>query len=92
MTVDTMQPEIRCKECGSDDVYSYEASTKTVTSAFMNARSPSLLKLLGFHRRSEVYNDSFRDREKSFILLKGKHYCPRCKDIELTFKPGYMFD
>ena len=88
-SVDVLKKRPKCTECGSKDIKSYEAITKELPK---DVRLPSFLTE-GYHKREDVQmEDSCHQLDKTFVLLKGNHYCPRCKENSLMFQITYFFD
>ena len=88
-SVDVFKKKPKCTECGSKDIKSYEAITKELPK---DVRLPSFLTN-GYHKREDVQVENFcYSLDKTFVLLKGKHYCPRCKENSLMFPITCFFD
>lgn len=90
-SVDIFKEVYECKHCNGADVHSYESITKVVKYNFLERFSDETLTKYGYHRRSQEYT-SWYGRTKNHVLMRGKHYCPNCKESNLTFKITMMFD
>jgi DNA-directed RNA polymerase subunit RPC12/RpoP len=81
VTVDeSANDEPLCPDCGSSNVVSYVAKSKTAISRH-DKLTEEELKVLGLHKREEVAAFDFPDS-----LLKSGNYCPYCKSMNLKFK------
>jgi hypothetical protein len=55
-SVDVLSPSLVCKECGSTEIHSYEAFTKTLShKSLLNKLPAEVLKSVGHHRSDAVH-------------------------------------
>ena len=93
-SVDLLGNNYTCYECGSDQIHSYAAPTKTLSyDSIFNRLSTELLKSAGYHRADVVHEESHcYSLRKSFVFLRGNHYCPRCKENSMRFFTSMLYD
>lgn len=91
VSVDIFKEEHLCPTCKSHDVHTYEAQTTRLKNEAHEQLSDVHLERLGLHRRSDE-QDSWYGKDKSHILLRGPHYCPKCEKNSLKFFTEIMFD
>lgn len=93
-SVDMLGEEIKCAECGSPEIYSYAAPTKTLAyNSLLNRLPLEMLKKAGYHKSEAVHDESFcYPIKKSFPFLRGNHFCPRCKEQSMTFFTSMLYD
>lgn len=94
ISVDVLSQSQSCSECGSDDVHSYEALTKTLSYKSLLNRLPNeVLKTAGYHRSDVVQEETFcYPLKKTFVFLRGNHYCPKCKVNSMRFFTSMFYD
>jgi rRNA maturation endonuclease Nob1 len=94
ISIDKLSDDISCKICGSADVVSYESETKTLgVYSFFNRFSSELLRFFGYHKQDVVFHESFCYRlNKSFVIMHGDQYCPRCGESNLKFYVSALYD
>jgi predicted RNA-binding Zn-ribbon protein involved in translation (DUF1610 family) len=94
ISIDMLGSSQGCPNCGSKDIHSYQAATKTLSyDSLLNRLPTDLLRKAGYHRASEVHDESFcYPIKKHFPLLRGFHHCPQCKDQSMAFFTSMLFD
>jgi ribosomal protein L37AE/L43A len=94
ISVDVLSDSQICSECGSDDIHSYAASTKTLSYKSLLSRFPTeVLKAAGYHRSDVVHEETFcYPLRKTFVFLRGDHYCPKCKKSTMRFFTSMLYD
>lgn len=94
ISVDVLSDSQICSECGSDDIHSYAASTKTLSyKSLLNRLPTEVLKAAGYHRSDVVHDESFcYPLKKTFVFLRGDHYCPKCKNNTMRFFTSMLYD
>jgi RNA polymerase subunit RPABC4/transcription elongation factor Spt4 len=86
VTVDeSANDEPLCPDCGSSDVVSYVAKSKTATSRHDNLTGEEL-KILCLHKRKDEAAFNYPDS-----LLKSGNFCPNCKTMSLRFNANGSF-
>ena len=89
-SVDVLKKKPKCTECGSKDIKSYEAITKELPD---DVSGLPYFMMKDYHKREDVQVENFcHQLDKTFVLLKGNHYCPRCKENSLIFKTTVYCD
>ena len=94
ISVDLLSESQTCKVCGSGDVHSYEALTKTLSDdSFLKKLPTNFLLKIGYHRLDAVQEETFcYPLKKTFVLLRGNHFCPKCKNQSMRFFTSMLFD
>ena len=89
-SVNVLKKKPKCTECGSKDIKSYEAITKELPD---DVSGLPYFMMKDYHKREDVQVENFcHQLDKTFVLLKGNHYCPRCKENSLMFHITWFFD
>ena len=89
-SVDVLKKNPKCAECGSEDIKSYEAITKELPD---DVSGLPYFMMKDYHKPEDVQEEDFcYPLDKTFVLLKGNHYCPRCKENSLIFKTTVYCD
>ncbi len=93
-TIDMLNETKACSECGSANIHSYEALTRTLPYSSIIAYLPiSLLRFLGFHRANVMREEAYCYRlNKTFIFLQGDRFCPKCKENSMQFLTTVLYD
>ena len=93
-SIDILSDSQLCNECGSADVHSYEAPTRTLSyKSLLNKLPTEILRKAGYHRSEEVHEETFcYPINKRFVFLRKPHFCPRCKENSLHFFTSMLFD
>jgi predicted Zn-ribbon and HTH transcriptional regulator len=91
VSVDIFKDKQTCPKCKSEDVHTYEAQTTRLKNEVHEQLSDLHLERLGLHRRTDE-QDSWYGKDKSHILLRGPHRCPKCQMQLLKFFTELMFD
>ena len=94
ISVDLLSKSKTCKFCASDDVHSFEATSKTISSkSLLNKLPPNFLLKIGYHSSELVHEEIFcYPLNKKFVLLRGNHYCPKCKHQSMHFFTSMLYD
>ncbi len=94
ISVDLLSESQICTECGSDDVHSYAASTKTLSyKSLLNRLPTEVLRAAGYHRSEVVHEETFcYPLKKWFVFLRGDHFCPKCKNQSMRFFTSMLYD
>lgn len=94
ITVDILQKKYSCTDCGSSDIHSYAALTKTIPSdSEQNSWPDAHLAKLGFHKRKLVEDETYcATLDKDFVLFRFKNHCPVCNLNSLTFTISADYD
>ena len=91
ISIDIFKEQNNCSECGSEDIHSYESSTKRSKYKIFEKFSNSALKKLGLHRLVDEQFCWFSNTE-SHAILSGNHYCPKCHVNSMNFITELIFD
>ena len=93
-SVEMLADEKKCSNCSGTNIQSYEADTKTLSyKSLLNRLPTELLAKTGYHRTDIVHEESFcYPLKKTFVLTRGMHYCPRCKEFGMTFFTSMLYD
>ena len=93
-SVDLLSQPLICKECGSTEIHSYAALTKTLSYNSLLTRLPTkVLKTAGYHTSDVVQEETFCfSLKKTFVLLRGDHHCPQCKSNSMQFVTSMLYD
>lgn len=94
ISVDVLSESQICTECGSDDVHSYAAPTKTLSyKSLLNRLPTEVLRAAGYHRSEVVQEETFcYPLKKRFVFLRGDHFCPKCKNQSMRFFTSMLYD
>jgi len=93
-SVDVLSQPLICKECGSTEIHSYAALTKTLSYNSLLTRLPTkVLKTAGYHTSDVVLEETFcHPLKKTFVFLRGDHHCPKCKQNSMRFFTSMLYD
>jgi len=93
-SIDMLSSDCKCAECGSDQIHSYAASTKTLSyKSLLNRLPTEVLKTAGYHRSDVVHEETFCfPLKKTFVFLRADHYCPKCKNNTMRFFTSMLYD
>ena len=93
-SVDVLSQPLICKECGSIEIHSYEALTKTLPyKSLLNRLPAAVLETAGYHRSDAVHEETFcYPLKKTFVLLREDHHCPKCKENSMRFVTSIRYD
>jgi len=93
-SVDLLCKPPSCSKCSSSNVHTYASHTSSLSyDSIFNKLPTKYLRFLGFNRRDEAYDESFcYPLKKTFVLLRGKNYCPKCRNASLIFSVERMYD
>lgn len=91
VSVDIFSDEIKCPNCKSTNVHTYEAKSKRIKDTFTDKMKAKLVGNKTYHS-SEDEEFSWYGRNKDHVILKGMHHCPSCEDESLEFSLFAMVD
>lgn len=93
-SADMLADEQICNHCNSKDIHSYAATTKTLSyKSLLNRLPTEVLTRTGYHRTDVVHEESFcYPIKKTFVFLRGAHYCPSCTEESMTFFTSMLYD
>lgn len=93
-SIDILSGRVACSECDSENVHSYEATSRTLSyKSLLNKMPADLLRKAGFHRSEEVHEETYCfPINKKFVFLRGDKFCPRCKCNSMSFFTSMLYD
>jgi predicted RNA-binding Zn-ribbon protein involved in translation (DUF1610 family) len=85
--------ELKCPDCGSTDVESYRAKTKSDYGLMFKWVQKKLIFPNSYHSHDDEHH-SWRSSQDNtdHVILRGKHPCPKCGKNEMQFHLDCMFD